>query len=83
MQILFLMQGKSYFKIFQGLTNNALFIHFLSFSLVCRCSYVAYIAFNTDPNQTASLVNISFHEQILLKKQALVHLNVLADNDLR
>ena len=27
----FLMRGKSYFKIFQGLTNKALFIHFCLF----------------------------------------------------
>ena len=71
MQILFVMQGKSYFKIFQGLANKALFGHFLSASLVCRYSYVAYIANNTDPDQTASLVNISFHEKILLKKSSL------------
>ena len=43
-------------------TLEALFSHFLSASLVCRCSYVAYIANNTDPDQTAPLVNISFHE---------------------
>ena len=41
-----------------ALTNKA-----LSASLVCKCSYLAYTANNTDPDQTASLVNISFHEK--------------------
>ena len=51
----------------QYYSNKSLFSLFLSASLVCRCSYVAYIANNTDPDQTASLVNISFHEKNLIK----------------
>ena len=46
-----------------ALTNKALFSHFLSASLGCICYHLAYIANNTDADQTASLVNISFHDK--------------------
>ena len=38
--------------------------------------FINYIANNKDPDQTASLVNISSHKNIIEKIQSVVHLNV-------
>ena len=45
-------------------SNEPLFSRFSSASLVCWCSYVAYIANNMDPDQTATLVTLSSMKKI-------------------
>ena len=53
-------QFKDYF--FSFLMN--LFLATSSASLVCSCSYVAYIANNIDPDQIATLVTLSSMKKI-------------------